>query len=404
MRLHPTRPAPEDHAAAAPGWPEPFDPGDAPAPLHGVRILDLSRVLAGPLATMQLADLGATVIKLEEPGQGDVTRKWPPFLSDGTSTYYSAINRNKRSVALDLHSESGQTAVHRLAVHADIMVDNFLPGRLAKWGLSPARLRSENPSLICGTITGFGNGSIYEGRPGFDFLAQAMGGVMAINGEPGGAPLRVGVAVVDIVAGMQLAQALLAALLEQRATGRGRDIEVSLLDSAVFMLMNLASTHLLTGAEISRFGNAHPSISPYETLAVADGDIAIAIGTDRQFVRFVTAIDLPDLARDPRFARNADRVQHREVLRAALEAAMKTRGRSDWLDHLIAHGIPAAAVNEVADVFADPYVRGRTISEVDGVAQVRNPARFDGAALPMHVRPPLLGEHTAETLDRLGNS
>lgn len=386
----------------AAGWPEPFDPAGAPAPLHGIRVLDLSRVLAGPLATMQLADLGATVLKVEQPGTGDVTRGWPPFLPDGESTYYCAVNRNKRSLALDLDVAEDRETVRTLAVGADVLVDNFLPGRLARWGLAPEDVRVDNPGLVSATVTGFGTGSAAEGRSGFDFLAQAMGGVMAITGEPGGGPTRMGVAIVDIVTGLHLTQAVLAALLERAVTGVGRSVELALLDSAVFTLMNLGSTHLLTGAGIGRFGNAHPSIAPYETLPVADGEIAVAVGTDRQFARFAAALGRPDLAADPRFARNADRVANRPALRAALDPALRSRTRREWLAALAAHDIPAAPVNEVADVFADPDIRGRSVSAVDGLAQVRHPARIDGRPLPLHIRPPRLGEHTAEIRERLG--
>jgi crotonobetainyl-CoA:carnitine CoA-transferase CaiB-like acyl-CoA transferase len=384
-----------------PGWPEPFDPDGAPAPLRGIRVLDLSRVLAGPLATMHLADLGATVLKVEQPGTGDVTRGWPPFTADGESTYYSAVNRNKRSLALDLGSPEDRAAVRDLAAGADVLVHNFLPGRLERWGLAPGELRAGNPQLVVATVTGFGSGSAHDGRSGFDFLAQAMGGVMAITGAPDGAPTRMGVAIVDIVTGLLVTQAVLAALVERATTGLGRVVEVSLLDSGVFTLMNLGSTHLLTGAPIARFGNAHPSIAPYETLPVADGEIAVAVGTDRQFARFAAAVGLAELAGDPRFAHNPDRVANRPALRAALEPVLRTRGRHEWLATLLAHDVPAAPVNEVAEVFADPDIRGRAVSTVDGVAQVRHPARIDGLPLPMHVRPPRLGEHTAETLSRL---
>ena len=385
----------------APGWPDPFDPQGAPAPLHGIRVLDLSRVLAGPLATMQLADLGATVLKVEQPGTGDVTRGWPPFLKDGESTYYAAVNRNKRSLALDLDTPDDRETVRALAAGADVLVDNFLPGRLARWGLAPEDLRAANPGLVSATITGFGTGSASEGRSGFDFLAQAVGGVMAITGPAGGGPTRMGVAIVDIVSGLHLTQAVLAALLERTTTGVGRSVEVALLDSAVFTLMNLGSTHLLTGAAIGRFGNTHPSIAPYETLPVADGEIAVAVGTDRQFARFAEAVGLPGLAGDPRFARNVDRVTHRAALRDVLAPALEARSRGEWLAVLAAHDIPAAPVNEVADVFADPEIRDRAVCAVQGVAQVRHPARIDGGPLPMHVRPPRLGEHTAEVRDRL---
>lgn len=383
------------------GWPPPHDPSGAPAPLHGVRVLDLSRVLAGPLACMQLGDLGATVLKVESPTGGDLTRTWPPFLDDGTSTYYSAMNRNKRSVALDLDTDEGRDAAVRLAVGADVVVDNFLPGRLARFGLAPDVLRRDRPDLVTATVTGYPSDGESAHRPGFDFLAQAAGGVMAITGEAGGAPLRMGVAVVDLVAGMQLTQGILAALVERNRTGAGRSVEVALMDCAAFTLMNLGSTHLMTGADIPRFGNQHPSIAPYETLPVSDGEIAVAVGSDRQFARFADGLGLRGLADDPRFATNAARVENRGELRAVLDERLRTATRAEWLERLLALDLPVAPVNEVADVFADPQTRAHVVEEIDGVPQVRGPVRIDGRALPMHLRPPTLGEHTDEVLGRL---
>ena len=390
---------PTDHLPA--GWPEPHDVDGAPAPLHGLRVLDLSRVLAGPLACMQLADLGATVLKIETPDGGDLTRGWPPFMPDGTSTYYSAINRNKRSVVLDLDSPEGRHAAVQLAAGADVVVDNFLPGRLRRFGLSAVELRRANPDLVTATVSGYPSDGEFADRPGFDFLAQAAGGVMAITGEVGGQPLRVGVAIVDIVAGMQLTQGVLAALVDRERTGAGRSVEVALMDAAAFTLMNLGSAHLMTGESVARFGNEHPSIAPYETLPVADGEIAVAVGSDRQFGRLVTELGLAELADDPRFVTNRVRVEHRRELRAALDVVLRTRTRAEWLDLLPPLGLPVAPVNEVADVFADPALRAHVVSEVDGVPQIRGPVRIDGQALPMHLRPPRHGEHTAETLARL---
>jgi crotonobetainyl-CoA:carnitine CoA-transferase CaiB-like acyl-CoA transferase len=389
----------------SPGWPAAeADSADRPAPLAGLRVLDLSRVLAGPLATMQLSDLGATVVKIEMPGAGDITRGWPPFTDTGESTYHLAVNRNKRSVTADLASAEGQGLVRSLAVGADVLVDNFLPGRLARFGLGVDRLRQDNPGLISATITGYGRDGELAERPGFDFLAQAMGGLMAITGPVGGEPTRVGVAIVDVLAGMQLSQGILAALADRYRTGVGRSVSVALLDTAVFALMNLATMHLVTGRPVERFGNSHPSITPYETVAVADGVIALAVGTDRQFARLAAAVGRPDLARDPRFATNQARVAHRAELRSELGAAFGERTRSHWLGVLVSADVPAAPVNEVAEVFDDPFIRGRTVAEIDGVPQVRSPLRIDDVPLPMRARPPLLGEHTREVAADLARS
>mgnify|MGYP001153115312 CR=1 FL=1 len=386
------------------GWPAPeVDSKERPAPLAGLRVLDLSRVLAGPLATMQLADLGATVIKVELPGAGDITRGWPPFGSDGTSTYTLAVNRGKRSVTADLTSTEGQGLVRSLALGADVLVENFLPGRLARFGLDVGELRRANPGLVSATVTGYGRDGALADRPGFDCLAQAMGGVMAITGTAGGEPTRVGVAIVDVLAGMQLVQGILAALTERTRTGRGRDLSVALLDTAVFSLMNLATMHLVTGRPVERFGNSHPSITPYETVRVADGVLALAVGTDRQFQRLARAVDRPHLADDSRFATNRDRVTHRAALRAELERALRSGSRAHWLEVLIAADVPAAPVNEVAEVFEDPFIRGRTVVDIDGVPQVRSPLRIDDTPLPVRSRPPDLGQHTDEIVSILAD-
>lgn len=376
--------------------------GGGAGPLAGVRVLDLSRVLAGPLATMQLGDLGADVIKIETPDGGDVTRHWPPFLPDGTATYYTAINRNKRSVVLDLGSPPGRVAAQALAGTADVLVHNFLPGRLARFGLEPDALRRGNPGLVTANVSGFGSDSPSATRPGFDFLAQAMGGVMAMTGTASSGPNRMGVAIVDIAAGMQLTQGILAALYERSATGRGRQVEVALLDSAAFLLMNLAQTNLLLGQHIARFGNMHPSIAPYETLPVADGEIAVAVGTDRQFARLVDALGAPELADDPRFRRNRDRVLHRPELREKLGALFATATRAEWLERLVSADVPAAPVNEIAEALADPIIRDRAVADVGGIAQVRGPVRIDGVPLPMRLPPPELGADTADVLAALG--
>ena len=389
-------------AAATTAWPS----ASAPliGPLVGVRVLDLSRVLAGPLATMQLADLGADVIKVETPGHGDETRHFgPPFTADGTAAYYSTINRNKRSLTLDLTLPDAMVIARRLALAADVMVDNFLPGRLARFGLDPDELRLHNPRLVTATISGFGTGNEYSGRPGFDFLAQAMGGVMAITGQTGGEPTRVGVAIVDIVAGLYTANGILAALNERASSRRGRHVDVALLDTSVAMLMNLGMSYLAAHVETPRFGNAHPSIAPYQTLRTSDGEIAVAVGTDRQFSRLVVALELPEMAADAHFATNAQRVRNREFLRENLESRLTTNTKQHWLALLVAADVPVAPVNSIPEVFADPVVRERMITSIQGHPQIRSPIRLDGKPLPVHMHPPALGEHTVEILATLAD-
>ncbi len=383
------------------GWPA--APATGTGPLAGVRILDLSRILAGPYATMTLADLGADVIKVETPGRGDETRHWgPPFAADGTASYYLAVNHNKRSAALDLNDPQDALVARHLAAHADIVVDNFLPGRLAAFGLDRDTVIISNPSVVTATISGFGNDNAYSGRPGFDFLAQAMGGLMAVTGKKGGEPTRVGVAISDLVAGLHLATGVLAALHERHTTGVGRHVEIALLDTQVAMLANIASGWLSAGTAPARFGNRHPSIAPYETLRTADQPLAVAVGTDRQFAAMAAALGEPGLADDQRFSTNRSRVAHRDELQAALEGALSGQGRAHWLQHLVAAGVPVAPVNTIPEVFADPVVQSRMVVHVDGVAQVRSPLRVDGAALEVNTAPPALGADTDAVKQALG--
>ena len=374
-------------------------------PLRGLRVLDLTRVLAGPLATMQLADLGADVVKVETPGRGDETRHWgPPFTAAGISSYYLAVNHNKRSLTLALDDSRSQAVARRLALAADVVVDNFLPGRLAAFGLDRASLADENPGVVTCTVSGFGSGNAYSDRPGYDFIAQAMGGFMSITGPAGGEPTRAGVAITDGVSGLQVDTGVLAALVERGLTGVGRHVEVSLLDSQVALLVNLASGWLTAGVQPELFGNAHPSICPYETLPTADGELAFAVGTDRQFLRLVTALGAPELATDPRFATNADRVRNRPVLRAELEQRLGAHPRQHWLDVLVGLGVPVGPVNRLAEVFADPVVSERMVVQVDGTRQLRTPIRLDGLPLAVHSTAPALGEHTDDILGALGVS
>lgn len=379
-------------------------PGPSAAgPLAGLRVLDLSRILAGPFATMLLADLGADVLKVEAPGRGDETRRWgPPFATDGTAAYFLAVNRNKRSLTLDLGYDEAGAVARRLAGAADVVVDNFMPGRAARFGLDRGSLASANPRVVTCTITGYGRDSSDAERPGFDFLVQAAAGLMTITGPTGGDPTKVGVAVADLAAGLFATVGILAALVERDRTGRGREVEVPLFDATVGLLANQAMNWLVGGVEPQRLGNAHPSIAPYESYRTADEPIAIGAGTDRQFGRLVEALGVPTLADDSRFATNADRVAHRDALRVELEAVLASRGRDAWLDCLDGAGVPVAPINTLEEVFASPAVVERLLAEVGGVPQVRSPVRVDGRPARIDAPPPALGADTDAVLDALG--
>lgn len=388
-----------DHA----GRPWPANPAaDRTGPLAGLRVADFSRILAGPFATMQLADLGADVIKVESPVHGDETRRWgPPFGDDGSASYFHAVNHSKRSIALDLRDAEDSRIARELASCADVVVDNFLPGRMREFGLDRASLAIENPRVITATISGFGTGNVYSDRPGFDFLAQAMGGLMSITGQPDGEPTRVGVAVTDILAGSLLCSGVLAALVGTRAGQPGRHVEVSLLDAQISMLANVASGWLIGETAPRRFGNAHPSIAPYETFPTSDAVIAVAVGTDRQFRRLCAAIGRAGLAQDERFTTNALRIRNRDPLTESLADTFATASCDHWVDALTDADVPVARVNTVRQALEDPVVRERMIAHVDGVAQIRTPIRLDGEALPVSSRPPRHGEHTDDVRERL---
>lgn len=400
-RLHEqTEPAAyDDHGRRS--WPA-NPAADATGPLAGLRVADFSRILAGPFATMQLADLGADVIKVEAPVHGDETRRWgPPFGDDGSASYFHAVNHSKRSIALDLRDPEDSRIARELASCADVVVDNFLPGRMREFGLDRASLVDENPRVITATISGFGTGNAYSDRPGFDFLAQAMGGLMSITGQPDGEPTRVGVAVTDILAGSLLCSGVLAALAGTRAGQPGRHVEVSLLDAQISMLANIASGWLIGETSPRRFGNAHPSIAPYETFPASDALIAVAVGTDRQFRRLCAAIGRVDLAQDERFTTNALRIRNRGPLTESLSRTFATASCDQWVDALTGAGVPVAPVNTVRQALEDPVVRERMITHVDGIAQVRTPIRLDGEALPVSSRPPLHGEHSDDVREHL---
>lgn len=390
-----------------------------PQSLAGVRVLDLSRVLAGPWCTQTLADLGADVIKIERPGHGDDTRGWgPPFLRDREgretveSSYYLCANRNKRSLAVDIASPAGQALIRRLARDCDVVVENFKVGDMARYGLDAESLRTADPRLIYCSITGYGQHGPYARRPGYDFAVQGLGGLMSVTGErdglPGAGPQKVGVAVADLFTGMYATVAILAALRHRDATGEGQVIDMALLDAQVAMLANLGSQYLVGGSVPERMGNGHPSIVPYQAFEAADGHVILAVGNDAQFARFCVIAEHPEWRDDPRFARNADRVRNRETLVPLIASVMRNRPRWDWLAVLETAGIPCSPVNAIDEVFADPQVRARGLQvaidhpEQDALPMVASPLRLSATPVRYRSAPPMLGQHTDQVLREFG--
>jgi len=377
-------------------------------PLGGVRVVDLSRILAGPYCTMLLGDLGADIIKIELPGVGDETRRWGPPFVEGESAYFLAVNRNKRSVTIDLRSDGGRRVLQRLLATADVVIDNFRPGTLEGFGFGRDEVLAAWPRIIGCSISAFGASGPFRERPGFDFAIQAMGGIMSVTGPEEGAPSKVAVAIVDITAGLYAGMAILAALHARGRDRRGQWIDVSLLGSQLAWLANLASSYLLTGREPARLGNAHPNIAPYELFPVADGHIAIAVGTDAQFGTLAQVLALPDLAGDPRFRTNADRIAHRDALRVALEAATRARSGAEILELLIAGGIPCAPLLTVGQALTSEPARALgAVFEmahpmVGTLPQIRWPFDLGGTPASARLPPPILGEHTEEVLANLG--
>ena len=366
--------------------------------LDGIRVVDFSRVLAGPFATMQLADLGATVVKVERPGTGDDTRSWgPPFDDRGESTYYQAVNRNKDGVSLDLGSPAGRQRALALTRGADVVVENFRPGLMEGFGLGYDELRADNPGLIYCAITGFGRGA-GAALPGYDLLIQALGGMMSITGPRDGEPAKVGVAVVDVLAGLFATTGILASLRHRDATGEGQRVDVDLLSSLLAGLVNQSSGYTVAGVLPARMGNEHPSVAPYELLPCADGDLVLAVGNDRQFATLCTVLDVPQLAADERFATNRARVANRPALRAELSAQLGRRPAARWAASLTAARVPAGVVNDIAGAFAlatelglDPIVQ---VPRDDGgsVALCRNPIGLSATPVTYRSAPPPLGE------------
>jgi crotonobetainyl-CoA:carnitine CoA-transferase CaiB-like acyl-CoA transferase len=392
-------------------------------PLAGIRVLDLSRVLAGPWCTQTLADLGADVIKIERPMKngvgGDDTRGWgPPFLKDrdGADTaeaaYYLGTNRNKRSVTVDIAAAEGQALIRQMAAQCDVFIENFKVGDMARYGLDAASLRALYPRLVYCSVTGFGQTGPYRERAGYDYAIQGMGGLMSVTGErddlPGGGPQKVGVAVADLFTGMYATVAILAALRHRDATGVGQVVDMALLDTQVAMLANLGANYLTTGVAPKRIGNAHQNIVPYQVFETADGHLILAVGNDSQYAKFCDVAGRPDLAQDPRFIKNADRVRHRATLVPQLAEILKTRKKHDWLSALEAAKVPCGAINDLGEVFADPHVqsRGMTVAMphplTDALKLVASPMKLSATPVQYRRPPPLLGEHTDEVLQEFG--
>ncbi|UJW35313.1 CoA transferase [Saccharothrix sp. AJ9571] len=376
-------------------------------PLDGLRVLDLSRILAGPYCTQYLGEMGADVIKVEPPGHGDDTRNWgPPFVGDtDEAVYFLAANRNKRGIVLDLKSERGQEAVRRLVARADVLVENFRPGTLERWGLGYDQLSELNPRLIHVSITGFGQTGPYRDRPGYDLIAQGMGGVMGLTGEAGGAPAKVGLPVADLNAGTWAIIGVLMALQARHATGRGQYLDVSLMDAQVAWHIYAAGAYFYDAKRPERMGSAHPSIVPYQAYPTADGWLNVAVGSEKLWRAFSALLELPD---DPRFATNALRAEHRDELNERIFAVMRTRTSADWLKKFEEASIPAGPISTIDEVYEDPWAEER-----EQIVRLPHPSvgTYYGTGFPVKASetparptsaPPLLGQHTAEVLAELG--
>jgi len=376
-------------------------------PLSDVRVIDLSRVLAGPYCTMMLGDLGAEVIKVEQPDGGDETRQWGPPFAGGESAYYLCVNRNKKSLTLNLKSERGKEILRELVRWGDVLVENFRVGTLERWELGYERLREINPRLIYCSISGYGSEGPYRDRPGYDFVIQAEGGIMSITGPTEGPPYKVGVAIVDITAAMFAATAILAALHERERSGQGQRIDISLLECQVAWLANVASNYLISGERPRRYGNAHPNIVPYEAFETADGYVALGVGNDRQYRAFCQAAGCPHLAEDPRFATNPDRVRNREALIPLLQEVFRKKTTQEWINLFFETDIPGGPINTIDQVFQHPQLLAQgMVTEVPHptagtVKLVRSPLNLSRTPPQVRHHPPLLSEHTEEILTGL---
>jgi len=376
-------------------------PGGA---LEGLRVLDLTRILAGPLCGQMLGDMGADVIKVEPPGAGDDTRTWGPPFVNGESAYFLGINRNKRSLTLNMAVKAGQDILAQLMKKSDVLVENFKLGTLEKWGITNEWLAKNAPRIIRCSITGYGSSGPDAALPGYDFILQAESGLMSICGGPDGTPTKYGVAIVDVVTGLYACNVILAALTARNRTGRGQHVEVCLYDSGIAMLINVASNYLVSGKDARRFGNGHPSIVPYTTYPAADGLIAVAVGNDGQFARFAETVGHPEWARDSRFAKNPDRVMNREALDDLIAQTLKREPSSTWIEKLRAAGVPCGPINSVAEALNDPHTLARGMvrtmkhPKVGDLRMVGIPFRFSATPEAIRRAPPLLGQHTEEVL------
>ncbi len=376
--------------------------------LAGLRVIDLSRVLAGPLCTMNLADMGADVIKIEQPVRGDETRGWGPPFAGGESAYFLSVNRNKRSVTLNLKEDRGRQILNELLSTADVLVENFKVGTLEKWGFDEAWRRREAPCLVHCQITGYGNRGPKAARPGYDFLLQAESGLMSITGEPDGAPMKLGVAIVDVCTGQQAAMGILAALQARQRTGLGQRVEANLFATSLAMLINVAANHFLTGQPPQRFGNAHPNIVPYRDFDCADGRIVIAVGNDGQFAQLADALGQQEWSKDPRFKTNAGRVENRQILESLMQQVLKSRDSGDWLERLAQAGIPSGQINTVDEALADPQTSANEMvvnwdhPNAGPLRSLGVPLRLTETPTRVPEAPPVLGADTDSVLADLG--
>lgn len=373
-------------------------------PLAGVRVLDLTRVLAGPYCTMFLGDLGAEIVKVEQPGVGDDTRGWGPPFAGGESAYFLCINRNKKSITVDLKSKDGVALIRQLSERADVLIENFRPGAMDRLGLGEAQLRAANPKLIYASLSGFGADGPMSDVPGYDLIVQAWGGLMSITGKPDGEPTKVGVAIIDLVAGLMLGKAIAAALFAREKLGVGQKIDTSLLEAEVASLINAGSNYLIGGKVPGRWGNAHPTIVPYQSFQTADGFLVLGVASETIWRRFCPAIGKPDLADDARFAKNADRVENRALLIDILAEMFRCRDTETWLKVLQDAEVPCAPVQTIDQVFNAPQVRHREmLLEIDhptaGMVRMAGiPVKFSATPASVRLPPPLLGQHTEEVL------
>jgi crotonobetainyl-CoA:carnitine CoA-transferase CaiB-like acyl-CoA transferase len=374
-------------------------------PLAGLRVLDLTQVLAGPYCTMILGDLGADVVKVERPGDGDGSRRWGPPFVGGESAYFMQVNRNKRSIAVDLRTDEGREVVRRMVERADVVLHNFLPDASVRYGADAASVHAVNPLAVHCTITGYPTDGEHASRPGYDFLMQGIGGIMSIQGEPDGEPIKVAVAIADLVAGLYAATGVLSALVERGVTGAGRTLEVALIDAQVSWLANRAGDWLIAGIEPERLGNAHPSIVPYETFHASDGFINLASGTDDHFRRFCIEAGRDDLAADPRYRTNRGRVEHRQELVPELQRLISTRTVAEWVELLERARVPGGPVLSIPETFAGPaaHMVEQVMHPTAGqVGLVRSPVRLADGRPGARIPPPRLGEHAVEVLTELG--